>query len=122
MPKVKHYKFKFQHNESFHNDIKNKLGNYIDWQITSLFYSLIHLINGYAKKYYSHEPVSHHNERQRFVDHHLHNFLRGYEDLRDDCDTVRYYDCSDCSLRKQRLDNIHKPYFDSVKKFIENQL
>jgi len=63
--------------------------------------------------------VEGYDEIQDFIDEHLHNYLAGYESLKSDCWKARYYDCTSCSSRKQKLDNIHKPFFDRAKQSIE---
>ncbi len=122
MSNVTKHKFKFKHNENFYTDIRSGLDNYVDWQIISLYYSLLHLINGYHAKYYPKEPINGHKELSDFVEKHFSNYLSRFEDLLEDCMQVRYNDCTDCSNREQILLRIHKPFFDRFKNLVESQL
>ncbi len=122
MPNANQHKFKFKHNENFYLDIRNNLNNYVDWQITSLYYSVLHLINAYAKKYHSFEKINSPELLTDFVDIHFHKFLGKFEDLKDLCWQARYTDCTDCSNREQQLLQIYKPFFDTFKNLVENQL
>ncbi len=122
MPNVTNHKHKFKHNENFYTDIRSNLSNYVDWQITSLYYSLLHLINGYHAKYYPNEKIGSPELLSTFVFSHFQIFSSRFDDLKDECWQARYKDCTDCSSREERLLKIHKPFFDNFKKIAEKLL
>jgi len=122
MPSTSEHKFKFKHNENFYLDIKSNLKNYVDWQIVSLYYAVLHLINAYAKKYHPSERTNSPGLLTDYVDLHFNRFLSKFEDLKDSCWQSRYRDCTDCSSREMQLIQVYKPLFDNLKNLIENQL
>jgi hypothetical protein len=120
MANASEHKNKSIHNENFHNEVKKNLKNYVDWQITSLFYALTHLIEGYAKKHHPNEKIVDHKTRGIFVKNYLKLYISDYEIIRDESRQARYLDCTDCVNRKQKLDKVLFISYEKIKKAIFN--
>ena len=115
MPSNSEHKYKSTHNEDFYKQIYLNVQNSIDWQIISLFYSALHLVDSYADKNLSYHPNSH-VIRNRFIqrDHNLRNIYDDYMLLYNESKIVRYIDCSDCSSKINTLNNDLIPAFNNI--------
>ncbi len=70
------------HNKDTSDFLNTKTPAYIDWEITSLFYSALHLVNDYCDKNKMIPPSDHH-ERKEFVKNNLPSSYPSYKKLFD---------------------------------------
>lgn len=106
MPTNLEHQNKYKHNENFNSQITLNIKNSIDWQIISLFYSALHLVDAYIDKYFSLHFTDHFT-RNRFIsnEHTLRHIYSDYMLIYMESRTVRYDDCTDCSSRSSNLNN-----------------
>lgn len=109
---------KSKHNEDFYDKVKENLNSFIDWQIISLFYSLVHLVEAYAHKMGI--SLYGHKKRNRFVNRLLTNVSSEYHVLYSRSVIVRYRDCTNCNHLKNELNNILYPDFIKVRDTIRS--
>lgn len=75
------YRRQHTHNKKFSDDIlKSFKSEYNDWAITSLFYSVLHLINAYCVKHRYPIPRNH-TERGNFVQNELKQIFTEYHKI-----------------------------------------
>ncbi len=55
------------HNKDASDFLNTKTPAYVDWEITSLFYSALHLVDAYCAKNQAEQQLSNHRERSKFV-------------------------------------------------------
>jgi len=70
------------HNKTTSDFLNSKTPDHIDWEITCLFYSALHLVNDYCDKHQIAPPSDHH-ERKEFVKNNLSSSYLSYKKLFD---------------------------------------
>jgi len=79
-------------NSHFSLKVDSQLGGYNDWQVTSLFYSALHLVQAYFSAQGGVYPTRHGGRRKAIrADKNLRTIRREYHDLKTMSETARYY-------------------------------
>lgn len=74
------YESQSNHNKDTHDFLHTKNPSYVDWEITTLFYAALHLVNGYFKRNGIPLPRNHH-DRSILMNEKLHSLYPTYRKL-----------------------------------------
>ena len=84
------HQVQYMHNKKLSDDMMHSFqSQYNDWQITSLFYSALHLINSYFYKNNMPRPTNH-RKRSEAVKKELPAIYSEYQELRELSEHARY--------------------------------
>ena len=110
------YDMQHVHNQTFSCDILHAFqSKYKDWEVTSLFYSALHLINGYFDLHDIELPEDHHRQKKT-VNEKLQRIYHDYTCLFDLSIRSRYiegYKISDLEVKRA------KEYYSNIVTYIK---
>lgn len=83
------HKIQSQHNDHTNSFLFSVTPLYQDWEITTMFYSVVHLVNAYLDIHLTKYPRTH-NQREQLIDQYLQQIATDYYTLKDICQRARY--------------------------------
>jgi len=122
MPNPIEHNIKHITNENFIN-IKDLNVNYKEWYVTGIFYTILHLIEGYLSIYKSKDTINH-KERLEYIrkDPVLRKIFNEYKTIYDESLKARYYPKIFSDEDIQEIEECYKEIDTYIKPFVESKL